>query len=106
MLTSNNNRYGMHLTPEETQNSELLRNLAVQQQLQMQQAQLYAHGWHDPRSLQNVVQPDKFPLHAADAEFKPHKQIVLPKIKAYHVLFAFSLLLIIIPIVYEISILF
>ena len=98
MLTSNDNRYGMYLTPEETQNSELLRNLAVQQQLQMQQAQLYTHGWHDPRSLQNVVQPDHFPT---DVVFKPRKQIVLPKIKLYHIMFATSLLLIILGIVYE-----
>lgn len=101
MLTSNDNRYGMYLTPEETQNSELLRNLAVQQQLQMQQAQLYAHGWHDPRSLQAVVQPDRFPIHAADVVFKPRKQIVLPKIKLYHIMFVASLLLIILGIVYE-----
>lgn len=45
----------MQLTPEEAQNSELLRNLAAQQAVQMQQAQLYAqkqqqyaYGWVDP----------------------------------------------------------
>ena len=101
MYQNSQNRYGMHLTPEETQNSELLRNLAVQQQLQMQQAQLYAHGWYDPRSLQAVVQPDRFPIHAADAVFKPRKQIILPKIRLYHIMFATSLLLVILGVLYE-----
>ena len=91
----------MHLTPEEAQNSELLRNLAAQQALQQQQAQLYAqqqrysHGWHDPRALQDIVQPDRFPSHPAQACVNIRK-----KLKPHHYLFALSLLLVIIAVIF------
>ena len=105
-LLTPENRYGMHLTPEEAQNSELLRNLAAQQALQMQHAQLYAqqqqaqrysHGWYDARNGQAPMQLDRFPVQAADAVIRIRAR---KKLKPYHYLFALSLLLVIIGIIF------
>lgn len=52
MLASNENKYGLYLTPEETQNSELMRQLELQQHAQLEQAKLRYHaGWHDARTM-------------------------------------------------------
>lgn len=101
MPTPTENRYGMYLTPEEAQNSELLRNLAAQQALQMQQAQLYAkqqaysHGWADPRTHYAPIM-----VSSTDPIYKPKRQLTLPKLKNYHYLFAFSLFLVIIGVIF------
>lgn len=96
------NRYGMYLTPEEAQNSELLRNLAAQQHMQIQQAYLYerqqsyAHGWIDPRT-------NYTPLMASstDTVYKPRKIFKLPTINPYYWLVGLSILLCIIGVLYE-----
>lgn len=96
----------MMLTPEETKNSELLRNLAQQQALQQQQAlrqqqaRRYSHGWHDMRNLYATVKEEV--TEVVDKEVKFKEPIELPKPKLYQVFVLIAVMLLIFSLILKV----
>jgi hypothetical protein len=101
MLASNNNQYGLYLTPEELNNNELMAQLKLQQAAQLAQQQLYAYGWHDPNATQQKYSIDKWePIEDLNKKLWNIKPI---KFRLVPVLFSISFALLFITIIIKLK---